>query len=134
LKGFLTTAVILLMLWSGVPFIAGLAVGFLWFIIVLTVFVVVGGVYFISKTDITTKEDYDGINKSLNKLKRSKWKYVYGSIMAGVVSWSAYEHGYVITSYTYVSVIILLGAILIPTFKSLLESKVDDYLASNPDT
>jgi hypothetical protein len=133
IKGFLTTAVILLMIWSEVPFIVGLAAGIMWFLTIVTVLVVVGGTYVVATGTIGTIGDYDKANKSIAKLSKPWWKYAYGSAMGGLLSWSIYVHGYTITAYTYFFTIAALGFILLPVFKAILKDRVEDYIAHNPD-
>ena len=130
IQGYVMNAVILLLLWSGIPFftsIAGVGVWMIAIFVTLVIPLVFLGLY-ISDGDKLEGEAITKILDMQETLTEKMWvKKFIGWGVVLFVSYSLYEHEWTAIAYYWVILTVILNAVVIPLLRARVNDMLKDY-------
>jgi hypothetical protein len=136
IQGYTMNAGILLMLWSGIPFfisLGGVAVWTISVFVTLILPIIFIGLYISdgAKLDADTLPKVMDMKDTLNS---KKWvRKLIGWSVALLVSWSLYEHGWVVVAYYWMILTVTLNVVVMPLLRSRVEDILKAYEATKVD-
>lgn len=131
IQGYVMNSVILLLLWSGVPFFTSLGGIFVWSIAIFVtalVPLIFLGLYISDGTKLD--EPTHTVVKSMKEtLGEKMWvrKFI-GWGIAVVVAWSLYEHGWYVIAHYWIILTLALNVIVIPLLRSQVNTLMEECI------